>query len=1428
MIQVKIGNLVKFNDKCLFDGAVQLDWLYDKSLNEDVALSYVFHGPKYHGIIENEKNSNYSLVDSASFVEEINNKLYSKEVDKKFILAISSYGTGKSHLSVTMANLFADGYDNNLSKQIISRIKDADVEIGTNIENTIKGKNLVIAINGVKDANLNSMILNSVKKALKRDGVDESVLDDLATSINKAKEFLEVSYDINYNKYLELINKYTGCCLDKNEGKQYLLENIEGQVWVFEAINEVYSILTGGNEIRVDSSFTAGDILTILNKKLVEEKKIYNKILIIFDEFGRFIEYAASYPKAAGDSALQQIYEAVQNAKGNIIFVGFIQFDIETYISRVADNPNISKYVGRYKNADRRYLSSNLETIFANLLTKDPQLYPVYVENTINSGYKNEAEKQHRNILRWINGTNKKDVWNKYELYNKVILKGCYPFHPLSIWLLTNLSTWMQERSTINYLSQAFKKIKNDEFIEGDLNFIYPIEIITDEFIKELTGAEERGLQQSNHCTLYYNIISQMKNKLEEKDIAILKSVLIINILGIKPYDKDDLILALSYCTGFLYEEIVRIVNKLEKEDCIIIFNPAYNIYDFALETNGKSEFNKVKLLKTKRRTNSEVIDYLNKNQELRSIIRLNEAEETDFGYDFINSTEWKFNKSIEAIEDINESVISYYLGEINRSIDGDTPRGQVVFLYVNNQNEVYIENIIEIIKSKELDKKSIIFKVIRDNSRELYEAINEYITLDNFSNHEKEKFMRFYNDNIERSKKSISKFFTIANTKGTYLSKDGEKNTRNKVKEECLNKLKEVYFKAIPFKFDGFEKSTKNQAIKLYTQIISGLLSYSYKNKDVITDNPTDVANRIKGLLGPNIYNSWNALNEKGEIISPKNEKIVEIYKEIEQLLKTNKKMKIGSIFKKYLVAPYGMNVYSLEILIALFIFNYSGRLNIRLNEKILTPAEVEDSVFEKSKKGERKGLKIENFYLLELELLEENQEDIIERILDEYNKLSDISMYDEYLTKLQDTLNKISVFGEYKDKLDAIQEGLIEGQKRYNNIKKYLPNFQKYYELFIKSGQETSYEGIKNLNNLLDNYIFIRKNIEKKYKAPVNISQKLNEVSCIIKRIDNKKLKTTLEAVKCDDYRDYHEISVVFNALIKKFILLKLPELATILQNVLKDKEELLKEIEKNKEAVNKINFFIKENENIHEKTINYIIALEDKINTTLEELRSLGVSDTIKEFLIEQINNIEIGRKKELKIRESNLIEKIKLIYNVEHADDLKIELNNISKDIKLIESEEVKNKYNTLLNDFKNLDKSIILINSLERDDLDKYKSKINFETTVFFKIVMNVIKLNEEKWINEEEKWIKKVELTNNDKLLTLDIEELQKRKYQLESVPSYISNSVIEVVNERLVEINSLIKEKSIDWVVKLFDGLEDQSKEECFKRIKDKYRNIL
>lgn len=50
--------------------------------------------------------------------------------------------------------------------------------------------------------------------------------------------------------------------------------------------------------------------------------------------------------------------------------INFIQSDIKTYLQRVDQTKNISRYIGRYDASDKYYISSNLETVFANLIQR--------------------------------------------------------------------------------------------------------------------------------------------------------------------------------------------------------------------------------------------------------------------------------------------------------------------------------------------------------------------------------------------------------------------------------------------------------------------------------------------------------------------------------------------------------------------------------------------------------------------------------------------------------------------------------------------------------------------------------------------------------------------------------------------------------------------------------------------------------------------------------------------------------------------------------------------------------------------------------------------------------------------------------------------------------------------------------------------------
>ena len=93
-----IKDILEFNKKKYFGGAVQANWFYDVDKVADIASSYVFHGPKYHGVGQKETtNENYKLNDTATYALKLLKKSKEKE-SNRFNMTIAGYGTGKSHL----------------------------------------------------------------------------------------------------------------------------------------------------------------------------------------------------------------------------------------------------------------------------------------------------------------------------------------------------------------------------------------------------------------------------------------------------------------------------------------------------------------------------------------------------------------------------------------------------------------------------------------------------------------------------------------------------------------------------------------------------------------------------------------------------------------------------------------------------------------------------------------------------------------------------------------------------------------------------------------------------------------------------------------------------------------------------------------------------------------------------------------------------------------------------------------------------------------------------------------------------------------------------------------------------------------------------------------------------------------------------------
>lgn len=132
---MKVYDIVEFDKKRYFGGAIQANWFYEKAKVKDITMSYVFHGPKCHGVDANNFGDNrYSLYDTASYALEL---IERDETKNDFMLTIAGYGTGKSHLAVTLASLLF-GHDASLRNEALERIKSVDTDIHKQISSYVK------------------------------------------------------------------------------------------------------------------------------------------------------------------------------------------------------------------------------------------------------------------------------------------------------------------------------------------------------------------------------------------------------------------------------------------------------------------------------------------------------------------------------------------------------------------------------------------------------------------------------------------------------------------------------------------------------------------------------------------------------------------------------------------------------------------------------------------------------------------------------------------------------------------------------------------------------------------------------------------------------------------------------------------------------------------------------------------------------------------------------------------------------------------------------------------------------------------------------------------------------------------------------------------------------------------------------------------
>ena len=937
---MRLGDIIEFRKDLYFDGAVQADWFYEPERASKVAENFVFHGKDYFGV-EAKRDS----IDTVSLVKALSEKIGKEGVNPRS-LAIADYGTGKSHFAVTLGQLFSGPtYMPETYKTIISNIRIIDPQAAKEISLLCKDRNFVIMLNGIRDFNLHSEILKATQKSLRLYGVDDSELKKLNRTVDTANRF----FDLNAQSRIGDFEKaaYARGWMNKGESLiNRIRDGIGSDDDAFEIVNDVYEMVTG-QRIRWEEGISAKSILEMILSKYCGLNGDFDNVVILFDEFGRFLEYASGTDGGkSGDNALQEIFEVSQNAEGALSIINFIQTDIKTYLLRVDQSRNLSRYIGRYDESEKYHISSNLETVFANLINrKDRSKFNKIVD------WQAKKEEDWKSLFKqigtWISATG---IWGNYEKFRKVVVEGIYPMHPVSVLMLTQLSDYLQNRSSMNLISQSIGDI-SEEDLDDRIPLVMPSELMQGDLYTEMLAAETSGRHRSDICIRFDNVLKKNEQKLNSVQITVLRANLVTRALRFNTRTYEDARLSIMVCSGLSAEQVDDALRILVDEYAVMAFDEMSGCFDFTEDAKGAYDYKIMKRrLLSKQKTD---VRALLNTASILEACGMSSNQPTNFGTAHkITTNEWGFSQKVILAEDLTPALADRYYTAWKAAKNVATPKGILIWVYVNKDSDYrLIEDLQRI--SRRFAGTSIVVMLLNDADNMLKNILTEYDVLEHMDEATRNAYTQIYVKDRERVIENLNNAFEALKKKRERVTEGGTIQMRKRLPLALMDVFEEIYPEIISFHFDGLLTKANNfngNGQKYYCQILRMLLS-NKANEDTIHDASVDVRNRIEALFMTDNASSWKCLTTDCAIVPPMNAKARNIYNAVSDRIEKEESYKLNEFFDTFCAPPYGLSEETAAMFIAVIIVNHWHNIRIEYNGSRTTVTEWRDNAVEEKK---------------------------------------------------------------------------------------------------------------------------------------------------------------------------------------------------------------------------------------------------------------------------------------------------------------------------------------------------------------------------------------------------------------------------------------------------------------------------------------------
>lgn len=912
---MKVTDLVQFRGDLFFDGAVQLKWADENPKRaEEAAKAFVFHGPKYHGVSkETGVDEAYRLTDTATLLAGLLRRLSggAKSGSVPFSLAIAGYGSGKSHFAVALTELLRNN-SASLSEHILKNLELADKSSYTVVKGALEEFSkpaLVVALDGTSNFNLGNALSSSIFAQLRTMGIDDSPLKELSPRFEDAASFARRNFSL---RVAEFSNKFSGQVVEEIVAS---LERRDEEA--YSLVDEIY-LNANGAHIPVEGRESAQDLIATFCESYCGTNGPFSRLVIVFDEFGRFLEYVAERPALAGDSALQQIFQGVQDRADKAHFIGFIQYELKAYLARLAhrDAMHIQKYITRFDIAKKYYLSSNLETIIAHLLDKRDE------KKLVRTLANQEAEihQLHSLMSSLLPGFRQLPVWKNFSDFQQIIVMGCWPLHPLATWFLTRQQDIVQSRSAITFVRTAMESFADQEIdSSGRLTSISASRIVMGELLTEMLAAERAhgGVAVDNLKSTFDKYAAQ----LNVSDKYLLVAVTAAKRMRVVSPVRSDYDLLLRAFSGASEAEHTAGLIKLETNLGVLEWSEELQQYELITDAVTRGQYQK-DLRKRVREVSSDIVKDIFVGRAKGWADSLLQDVSTSFGLENeISTQEWTFVSQLASDKTIT-STIELAFSDWQEAVRPDQPKGQLIYAYFDKDADIVelqskTKKIIDkLLKKHECVKAPIWVVFLADTSGRIEDYLKTlYVIEESFDEIEKDRYARFIPEDRESSLLGFRA--AIREPLATRVAVSaGVEMIGGRLAQEASSMFKTVYSKTLPFPFDGFSSKSGNGAAD------AAAVARALFGKEVsaawLDVQKVQLQNRVKLLLGK----SWGVLDYQGRISNVASNQVVkEALGELEKSHKKFPERTLAEDLHFLLMPPYGCNLASAAILLGLLV---------------------------------------------------------------------------------------------------------------------------------------------------------------------------------------------------------------------------------------------------------------------------------------------------------------------------------------------------------------------------------------------------------------------------------------------------------------------------------------------------------------------------